>query len=120
MAGTEVKRFDKPDETRPFEGKGRAEVVTVGGRVVSRTEFEPGWRWSINVKPIARTESCQTSHLGYCLSGRLQFIMDDGSEQTIAPGDVVAVEPGHDAMVLGDEPCVFLDFGSVEDFAKPA
>ena len=68
MAG-EVKNFDSPDETRPFEGKGQADVVNVADKVIGRGVFEPGWKWSNNVKPIAQTDSCQAHHLGYCVSG---------------------------------------------------
>jgi ethanolamine utilization protein EutQ (cupin superfamily) len=118
MADVEVKSFDAPDEVRPFEGKGKADVVSVGGRVIGRGTFEPGWRWSENVKPIAGTESCEVSHLGYCLSGRMRVIMDDGTEGECGPGDVVAIPPGHDAQVVGDEPCVFVDFGEFGDYAK--
>ena len=54
MASVELKDFDSPDEVRPFEGKGRADIVNIGGRVVGRGVFEPGWRWSDNVKPMRR------------------------------------------------------------------
>ena len=99
-------------------GRGQADVLNIGGRVVGRGTFEPGWRWSENVKPIAGTDSCQVSHLGYCVSGRMKVIMDDGSDGECGPGDVVAIPPGHDAVVVGDEPCVFLDFGEFGDYAK--
>ena len=118
MAEVEVKNFDSPDETRPFEGKGKAEVVRVAGRTVGRGTFEPGWKWSENVKPIAGTDSCEVSHLGYCVSGRMRVRMDDGSEGEVGPGDVVAIHPGHDAEIVGDEPCVFVDFGEFGDYAK--
>jgi hypothetical protein len=118
MAAVELKDFDSPDEVRPFEGKGKADVVNVGGRVVGRGTFEPGWRWSDNVKPIAKTDSCEVSHLGYCVSGRMRVQMDDGSEGEIGPGQVVAIPPGHDAEVVGNEPCVLIDFGEFGDYAK--
>ena len=118
MATTEVKNFDSPDETRPFEGKGKAEVVNLAGRTIGRGVFEPGWRWSENIKPIAKTDSCEVSHLGYCLSGRMRVFMDDGSEGEVGPGDAFAIPPGHDAEVVGDEPCVLLDFGEFGDYAK--
>jgi hypothetical protein len=114
----EVKNFDSPDETRPFEGKGRADVVTIAGQTVGRGTFEPGWRWSENVKPIAGTDSCQVSHLGYVLSGRMRVFMDDGTSGEAGPGDVVAIPPGHDAETVGDEACVVLDFGEFGDYAK--
>ena len=65
----EVKKFDSPDETRPFTDKGKADVVTLSGSTVLRGTFEPGWRWSEHLKPIAGTESCQSPHLLYVLSG---------------------------------------------------
>ena len=113
-----VKRFDHPDEVRPFAGHGHVDVVEVGGRPVGRGEFEPGWRWSQDVKPIAGTESCQVSHLGYVMSGRMRIYMDDGTQQDIGPGDVVGIPPGHDAETVGDEACVILDFGEITEYAK--
>jgi uncharacterized cupin superfamily protein len=118
MASIEVKSFDAPDETREFEGNGRAEVVNVAGKTIGRGVFEPGWRWSDNVKPIAGTESCEVSHLGYCISGRMRVWMDDGTEAEFGPGQVMAIPPGHDAEVLGDEDCVMVDFGEIADYAK--
>jgi len=118
MANVELKTFESPDETRPFEGKGEAAVVKVAGRPVARGRFEPGWKWSTNLKPIAGTDSCQVSHLGYVMSGRMRIQMDDGAEQELGPGTVCAIPPGHDAEVVGDEDCVFLDFGEIEEYAK--
>lgn len=118
MANIEVKNFDAPDETRPFEGNGKADVVQLGGRTIGRATFEPGWRWSENVKPIAQTDSCQVSHLGYILSGRMRVFMDDGAQGEAGPGDVFAIPPGHDAEVVGDQPCIALDFGEYAEYAK--
>lgn len=118
MKGIEVKSFDKPDETRPFQGKGYADMVTLGGKAVLRGHFEPGWRWSVNVKPIAGTDSCQAAHTGYVLQGRMRIHMNDGSEQDLTPGEVCVIEPGHDAEVIGDEECVFVDFGEIATYAQ--
>ena len=121
MAGLEAKGFSSPDETRQFAGKGKMDIVNLGGMTVGKGIFEPGWRWSVNVKPIAGTPSCQAAHAGYVVSGRMAVKMDDGTEGEAGPGDVVHIEPGHDAWVVGDEPCVFVDFGaSVGHYAKPA
>jgi quercetin dioxygenase-like cupin family protein len=119
MAGMEAKNLGSPDETRPFAGKGKAEVVTLGGQTIVRATFEPGWRWSENVKPIAKTDSCQAAHTGYIISGRMHIKMDDGTEQEIGPGDAFVCAPGHDAWILGNEACVALDF-SAPQYAKPA
>jgi hypothetical protein len=121
MGSIEIKNFDSPDETRPFEGNGRVELVNVGGHEIGRGIFEPGWRWSLNVKPIAQTDSCEFPHLGYVISGRMRIFMDDGGQGEIGPGDVFAIAPGHDAEVVGDEPCVMVDVGEEDtDYAKRA
>ena len=118
MASMEVKNFDSPDETRSFEGKGQAEVLNIGGQVVGRATFEPGWKWSENVKPIAQTDSCQVEHFGYCTQGEMTVHMDDGSESTIRSGDFFHIAPGHDAWVDGDEACRMIDTGGLEHYAK--
>lgn len=69
----------------------------------------PGWRWSSDIAPIAGTASCQSRHLGYVISGAMQIRMDDGSELTVSAGDLFDLPPGHDAWVLGEEPCVMVD-----------
>src|SRR5712692_4063566 len=67
-ATLEKKSLDKPDEVRPFkEGKGKVAVFTLGDHTMGRAEFEPGWRWSLHVKPIAGTDSCQAAHTGIIL-----------------------------------------------------
>ena len=118
MASIEVKRFDAPDETRPFEGHGKMDVVKVGGRTVGRGTFEPGWRWSENVKPIAGTDSCQVVAPRLLRLGPHARPHGRRQRREIGPGDVVAIPPGHDAEVVGDEACVMLDFGEIGEYAK--
>lgn len=118
MDRVERKSFDAPDEVRPMADKGRVEIVTLAGGIVGKAIFEPGWRWSEHVKPIAGTDSCQAAHLGYVVSGHQKIRMDDGSELEFGPGDVVAIPPGHDGWVVGDEPCVVIDFAGMEQYAK--
>jgi mannose-6-phosphate isomerase-like protein (cupin superfamily) len=48
----------------------------------------------------------------------MKVIMDDGSKSEVAAGDVVAIPPGHDAEVVGGEPCAFIDVGEFGDYAK--
>lgn len=115
------KSLDTPDEVRPFRaGTGRLELVQLDAGPIGRATFQPGWRWSNDVKPIAGTESCQAAHACYFLSGRMRVVMaDTGEERDYGPGDVGVMAPGHDAWILGDEPCVVIDWQGFGDYAKP-
>jgi hypothetical protein len=119
MAGIEIKGFATPDEKRPFVDKGQGLVVTLGDRTVIKGIFEPGWHWKEHLAPIAGTESCQSPHLLYVLSGRMALRMDDGTEAECGPDETVKVDPGHDAWVVGDEACVVVDFGIMPTYAQP-
>ena len=119
MSASESRNIESPDETRAFRAHGHMDVVTLGDFTLGRGVFEPGWRWSADVKPIAGTESCQVRHTGICLSGQMTVQHDDGSQMQIGPGDVVVIEPGHDAWIVGEEACVLIDTG-VAAYAKPA
>jgi hypothetical protein len=111
VASLHSQNIEAPHETRQFKAHGHIDVVTLGDFTLGKCVFEPGWRWSEDVKPIAGTDSCQTRHTGICLSGRMTVRMDDGPEGDFGPGDVVVIEPGHDAWVVGDEACVVYDTG---------
>ncbi|HEY3449237.1 MAG TPA: cupin domain-containing protein [Myxococcales bacterium] len=119
--GIEIKSFRSPDEHRPFnQGKGYLDVVRIGGQDVGLGVFQPGWRWSSHVKPIAGTDSCQSAHRGYVVSGRLHVVMNDGQQADLSAGDFALIQPGHDAWVVGDEPCVIFDFAGFSDYARPS
>jgi hypothetical protein len=57
------------------------------------------------------TDSCPVRHMGYVLSGRLHVRMNDGSTLELEPDEVFEIPPGHDAWVVGDDPCRLLDWG---------
>src|ERR1700694_292592 len=109
MHETEHLSFTKPDETRMFPN-GWAEIVKIGGGEVGRLVFEPGRRWSNDVKPIAGTASWEAPHFQCHVSGRLAIRMDDGNEFIAGPGDLTSLPSGHDAWVVGDEPLVTVDW----------
>ena len=121
MAGMVCMSLNRPEETRSFkDGKGKLELVNCAAGPVGRATFEPGWKWSEHVKPIAGTDSCQAAHLGYYVSGRMRVVMDDGEEAEFGPGDFAIIPPGHDAWIVGNEPCVVIDWQGFADYAKPA
>ena len=113
------KRLGAPDEVREFPN-GVADIYDIGGDEVGRLVFQPGWRWSNDVKPIAKTESCEAPHSQYHVSGRLAIRMDDGTEFVAEPGDITSLPKGHDAWVVGDEPAIVVDFFGASNYAKQA
>ena len=120
MSGLIRKSLNDPEEVRPFQdGTGQLELVNLDGGPVGRATFQPGWHWSEHVKPIAKTDSCQAAHTGYFVSGRMKVVMEDGEDMEYGPGNFAVMAPGHDAWIIGDEPCVVIDWQGFADYAKP-
>ena len=109
--------FSHPDEVRTFE-KGKIELLRFGDSVIGRATLQPGWRWSLHVKPIAGTEWCEAPHFQYQVSGRMHVRMADGKELEAGPGDVTFLPAKHDAWVVGTEPVVVVDWQGLADYAK--
>ena len=115
-----ARAFEEPHETTRFPN-GFEHVVNVRGTPVGLATFQPGWRWSNDVRPLMGTDSCPLLHTGFVLSGRLHVRMHDGSALDLAPGEVFEIPPGHDAWVVGDDLCRLLDWGGkVREYARPA
>jgi hypothetical protein len=115
---TGTKQSTRRSRSRTRRGISRTAAPKVGDGQVGRFVFEPGWRWSNDVKPIAKTESCQAPHFQYHVSGRLAIRMDDGTEFVAGPGDITSLPSGHDAWVVGDEPAVVVDWVGATKYAK--
>lgn len=107
-----------PDEIRTPD-KTRVEVIRLEGFTLGRFTFEPGWRWSNCVKPVAKTDLCQLSHVGYAVSGRMTVRLKDGTQKAIVAGESFTIPPEHDAWVDGNEPFVGIEVMSAEQYAKP-
>jgi class 3 adenylate cyclase len=116
MARLQAKPFATPDEVRSTQ-HGKITILDLDDMVVGRLAFEPGWRWSEVVKPIAGTELCEYHHIGVTVSGTLRVQMRDGTELEIGPDTAYEIPPGHDAWVIGDEPYVSFDFAGMRGFA---
>ena len=91
MAGVVTRSFDAPDETRSPD-KTRVDIVRLGSTTAGRFAFEPGWRWSDCVRPVAGTDSCQARHVGVVHSGRL-VVRHEGAQ--------LEGRLGHPAMLAG-------------------
>ena len=115
MATLLRKNFDTPDEVMPIPN-GNVDTVKLGELTVVRSTFEPGWKWSESVGPMAHADSCQVHHIGYLAGGHLAVRLNDGSEVEYGQGDVYDIPPGHDAWVLGSEPVVMVNEAWVAKF----
>jgi quercetin dioxygenase-like cupin family protein len=108
VSGVAVKSLDAPDAAWTFLDDSRRGAVQFDRVAIGRGVYRPGWRWSQHVKPISGKESQE--HIGYVISGRLRVRDAEGDEADVGSGDAFVVGAGHDAWVVGDEPCVALDF----------
>ncbi len=118
MDETILKRFEAPDEVREFE-KGRFEIVRIGGLTIGRATYQPGWKWSEHVAPIAGTRLCEVEHVGLVLSGSAVAAFEDGSEAALTEGNLFYIPAvAHDSWVVGDEPYVSLHFLGAEHYSK--
>lgn len=108
--------FDAADDHVDFPG-GVLDLISVGALTFGRERLEPGWRWSKDVKPIAGTDRCEFHHVGYQVSGRWVCEDRDGTQVQIGPGDIYDTPPGHDSWVVGDEPCIGIDFQGIAGWA---
>ena len=112
----ELVNLDQPSETRSFE-KGRFELYRVGPATLGRATYEPGWRWSEHVGRALGKNLCDVPHLGLVLAGRNRIEMADGRVVDIGPGDLFEIGPGHDSVVIGDEPYVSIHFLGAEQYS---
>jgi len=103
-----VKQLASPDASWTFLDGSERIAVEIGPVAIGRGVYRPGWRWSEHVQPLTGKESQE--HVGYVLSGRMTVRAQDGTEAEVGPGDAFVAAAGHDAWVLGEEPCVALDF----------
>jgi mannose-6-phosphate isomerase-like protein (cupin superfamily) len=115
----EAKSHSSADEVRTPD-KTRVEVNHLDGFSIGRFNLQPGWKWSECIKPVVKTDSCQLSHVGYAVSGKIRIRMSDGTEKTINAGDSYTIPPGHDAWVEGNDQFVGIEVLSAEEFAKVA
>jgi hypothetical protein len=108
MATIEKKSFNQPEQTKNI-GRVKVEGITIGALTYQRDTAQPGWQWSKDNKPVAKTESCQVNHLLYMISGRLHVKADDGKEMEFNAGDMGSIPPGHDGWTIGDKPAIWIE-----------
>ncbi len=108
-----MKSFDNPDE-RVTKGGVEIEVVQLGDLKAKRATYPPGWKYSQDMG----APRCYDTHVGYPISGRIVVEFDDGTRLEFRPGSAFIVPAGHDAWVVGDEPCTIVQFDEGESAAR--
>jgi hypothetical protein len=99
-------------------GGAKVDTVRAGNGRIKRAVYPPGFRWSTHMKPIVGTEQCMHAHIGFLARGHIQGEYGDGCAFEYVAPQVVVLEPGHDAWVVGDEPAVLIQFDSEEGTAR--
>jgi class 3 adenylate cyclase len=117
MSGIVVRSFQDADERVAFD-HGHVDLIKVSSLALGWEVLEPGWRWSVHVKPIVGTERCEFHHVSIVLEGRVGFESRDGELAEAGPGSVLEIAPGHDSWVVGDAPAIMIDVQGVLGWAK--
>jgi hypothetical protein len=101
---------DMPGAERRVVGGVQVDVARAGAGRVKRMIYPPGFRWSTHMKSVVGTELCMHAHVGFLARGRVQVRYADGCVADFVAPQVVAIDPGHDGGVIGDEPAVLIEF----------
>ena len=99
----------KGSEARTVGGV-QIDVASAGDARVKRLIYQPGFRWSTHMKKIVGTDSCMHAHAGFLARGEIHIEYGDGCVKEFKAPQIVAIEPGHDGWVVGDEPVVLIEF----------
>ena len=94
------------------------DIATVGDCHVKRVIYPAGFRWSKNMKPFVKTDLCMHAHVGFLAQGQIHMEFADGCIREFRAPQVVAIEPGHDGWVVGDQPAVLIEFDYGDDTAN--
>src|SRR5258708_137706 len=101
--------------TRRNIGHVQLEVGRAGAARVKRMIYPAGFRWSVDMKPVVGTDLCMHAHVGFLVSGEIHIEYADGCVIEHRAPQIVAIEPGHDGWVVGNEPVVLIEFDFESD-----
>lgn len=99
-------------------GHVRLEVGRAGAARVKRMVYPSGFRWSVDMKPIVKTDLCMHAHVGFLARGEIHIEYADGCVVEHKAPQIVAIEPGHDGWVVGKEPVVLIEFDFESDTVR--
>ena len=86
------------------------DIARAGTGRVKRVVYPPGFRWSAQMKAIVGGDLCMHAHVGFLARGQVHIQYADGCVLEFTAPQVVAIEPGHDAWVVGEDPAVLIEF----------
>lgn len=112
MPETVSKNLNNSEMSWKFLDGSTRTAVILGSFFVGKGTYLPGWKWSEHVGK--QTGKSAEANNGYIISGKMMVKSADGEETLLVPGDAFELKPNHDAWVVGDEPCVSIDFGHPE------
>jgi hypothetical protein len=91
-------------------GRVQLEVGRAGQARVKRMIYPAGFRWSVDMKPAVGTDLCMHAHVGFLARGEIHIEYADGCVVEHRAPQIVAIDPGHDGWVVGNEPVVLIEF----------
>jgi hypothetical protein len=96
------------------------DIARAGAGRVKRVVYPSGFRWSAQMKAIVGGDLCMHTHVGFLARGQVHIQYADGCVLDFSAPQIVAIEPGHDAWVVGDEGFVGFEFESrsAEEYAR--
>src|SRR5439155_592445 len=116
MPNVTLKRFAVPDEVRRFP-RGRLDLVSVGGLMISRATHEPGYRWSVDTAPSVGTSRCHLEHVGLVVQCLVTTVFEVGRAFELTPGTLFHVPLElHDVCVVCAEPYVYLHYSGAGSY----
>ena len=99
-------------------GHVRLEVVRAGDARVKRLIYPSGFRWSVDMKPVVKTDLCMHAHVGFLVRGEIHMEYADGCVAEFKAPQVIAIDPGHDGWVVGKGPAVVIEFDFERDTVR--
>ena len=96
----------------------QVDVAPAGSGRIKRVIYQPGFRWSTHMKNTVGTDLCMHAHVGFIARGKVGIKYADGTTLEFAAPQVVAIEPGHDGWVVGDEAAVLIEVDFMGDTAE--
>ena len=93
-----------------YIGHVRLDVGRAGAARVKRMIYPPGFHWAKDMKPVTGTEFCMHAHVGFLARGEIHIEYADGCIVEHKAPQIIAIDPGHDGWVVGNEPVVMIEF----------